>query len=85
MTTQYRKTPDAPATHLEAVTPSDSTTYDPPLRALFVGGAGNLAVIAEDDAAAVTMTGVPAGSLVPVMVKKVMSTSTTATNIVGLR
>jgi hypothetical protein len=74
-----------PARKLVAVTKSDVTTYDPPLRALWVGGAGNVAVIAADDADAVTITEVAAGTLLPIACSKVMSTNTTATLIIGLR
>ena len=84
MTSQYNKTPDAPATSLRASTPSDSTTYDPPLRGLYVGVAGNRAVIGEDDTAAVTIPNALVGYHA-LMVKKVMSTNTTASSIVGLR
>jgi len=50
---------------------------------LFIGGAGNLRVLTAggDD---VTFTGVLAGSFLPVQVKRVFATGTTATNIVAL-
>jgi hypothetical protein len=65
-----------------AVTPSDtvSNEYD----ALFVGGAGNVAVILRDDTAAVTFLSIGNGEYMPMSVKKVMSTNTSATNIIGL-
>lgn len=68
----------------EPVTASDSTVLET-TRAIWVGGAGDLAVIFEDDTTAVTLSGVPAGTLLPFSVKKVMSTNTTATNIVAIR
>jgi hypothetical protein len=71
-----------PATRLFAITPSDSTVVN--VRALWVGGAGNIALIARDDTAAQTLSGVPAGTLLPVSCSKVMATNTTATLIVGL-
>jgi len=71
-----------PATKLFAITPSDSTVVN--CRAIWVGGAGNVAVIARDDTVAQTLPGVPAGTLLPVSVSKVMSTNTTATLIIGL-
>ena len=74
---------DDPADRLVAVTPSDATDLTG-ARALFVGGAGNLALMAVGDTAAVTLTGVLAGSIIPVRVSRVMSTNTTATNIVAL-
>lgn len=65
-----------------AITKSDSAAnvYD----AVYVGGAGNIAVILENDSAAVTITGVLAGTLLPIRTSKVMSTNTTATAMVGL-
>lgn len=71
------------ARNLTAITKSDSTVLIS-LRALWVGGAGDVAVIAVGDTVAVTITAVPAGTLLPIAVSKVMSTNTTATNIVGL-
>ncbi len=65
-----------------AVTASDSTDLGR-VRALWVGGAGNLAVQFVDTATTVTITGVPAGTLLPIQVNKVMA-ATTATSIVAL-
>jgi len=71
----------SPATHLAAVTPSDSTVVR--CKALYVGGAGDLALQARDDSTTVTLVGVTAGSVIPVSCNKVMA-ATTATNIVAL-
>lgn len=70
-----------PAYKLTAVTPSDTTVLTG-VRALWVGGAGNVSVIACNDTAAVTLT-VPAGTLLPIFAIKVMA-ATTATNIVAM-
>jgi hypothetical protein len=43
-----------------------------------------VAVTASRDSAAVTLSGVPAGTMLPVSCSKVMSTNTTATLIVAL-
>ena len=76
---------DGPATKLTSITKSDATDLTTlKIRALWIGGAGDVAVIAFGDTAAVTIAGVLAGTLLPVAVVKVMSTNTTATNIVGL-
>ena len=50
---------------------------------LYVGGAGNVRVltVGGDD---VTFVGLSAGQFIPVQVKRVYATSTTATNIVAL-
>lgn len=64
-----------------AVTPND-TTVIPTTRALYIGVTGDVAVTMADGVAA-TFKAVPVGVL-PVQVKIVASTSTTATNIVAL-
>ena len=66
-----------------AVTASDATVV-PQTRGIWVGGAGNLAVIFAGDSAAVTLVGVAAGTMLPIQVTKVMATNTTATSIVEL-
>ena len=67
-----------------AVTPSDSTIL-PTTRALYIGTTGNVAVVMADDENTITFSSVPAGFILPVQVIKVMSTNTTASNIVALR
>jgi len=67
-----------------AVTPSDATVYAPPLDALYVGGAGNLALVGVDGAS-FTLNGALAGAIYNVQATQVKSTGTTATNIVPLR
>lgn len=71
----------AVATKLRTVTPSDSTIVA--CQALYVGVTGNVAIVAEGDTAAVTLSNVPVGIL-PIACSKVMSTNTTATSIVAL-
>lgn len=65
-----------------AVTKSDSTALD--FQAIWVGGAGDVAVSSSDATAAVTFVGVAAGSILPVKGKRIMSTNTTATSMVWL-
>lgn len=68
-----------PATLAAAVTPSDSTALTS--RAVWVGGAGDLSVRLSGAASTtVVFTAVPAGSLLPISVVRVMA-ATTATNI----
>ena len=73
----------APAHGAQAVTASDSTVL-PGTRALWVGGAGNVAVKMSGNEATVTFVGVAAGTILPIQVTKVMATNTTATSIVAL-
>lgn len=75
----------APGSKLRAVTPSDSTNFaDGLCRALYIGGSGNIAILAEDDTSAVTLSNVGAGQIIPVRAKRVNFTNTTATLIVAI-
>lgn len=71
----------APARQAVSVTPSNSTEAH--YRALYIGTTGNLAVIPAAGGSAVTFTNVPVGWF-PVSVRKVMSTGTTASGIIGV-
>lgn len=51
---------------------------------VYVGGAGNVSVICAADSSAVTFIAPPVGSVLPVLVTRVMTTNTTATNLVGM-
>lgn len=74
-----------PSSYAVAITTSDATTYDPPLRALYVGGAGNVALTTRGGQT-VTLTAPPVGTLIDwVLITKVMATNTTATLLVGFR
>lgn len=74
-----------PTGKVRSVTPHNSNNLaDGACRALWVGGAGNVVVLAEEDASAVTWVGVPAGTILPVRALRVQSTNTTATNILAL-
>lgn len=73
----------APGETAAAITPHD--TNDIRVARVWVGGAGNVVCIPAGQTTSVTITGVPAGSYLPVVVKRVLSTSTTATNLVAIR
>lgn len=70
----------ASAVGAAAVTPSDSTPLD--FRALWVGGAGNVAVTTRNGED-VTFSAVPAGSVLPIQGTRVRA-ATTATLILAL-
>lgn len=74
--------PSDPARDASNVTPSDTTVLGG-VRGLFVGGAGNVNLETEGGTTLV-FTGVVAGSILPIRAIRVLSTSTTATNIVAL-
>lgn len=74
-----------PATQLVAITKNDATDLTTlKIKGIWVGGTGDVAVMGLNDAAAITLSAVPAGTLLPVMPKRVMATGTTATLLVGL-
>lgn len=64
-----------------AITPSDTAGNS--YRAIYVGGAGNVAVVTAGGDT-VTFTAPPVGSIIPVETKQVLTTGTTATLLVGM-
>ena len=52
---------------------------------LFVGGAGNIAVVPAGSDQVVKLENIPDSSFIPLQVKRVNSTDTTATKIIALR
>jgi hypothetical protein len=73
----------APPEQGVAVVPDDSADLVAVTRALYVGGAGDLAVRMADGTPLV-FGAVPAGTLLPLRVRQVLATGTTASRIVGL-
>lgn len=73
--------PEGPIQHALAVTPSDGTDLPHVTRALYVGGAGDVAAVLKDGTS-VTFVGMGAGWH-PVRVARVLATGTTASDIVG--
>jgi hypothetical protein len=81
---QQPETEWSPATSSVSVTPSDDNELAYLTRGLYVGVGGNVALKLRDDSAAVVFVGVAEGTILPLQVKQVMATDTTATNIVAL-
>lgn len=73
----------APARIWRAITPHDSTNLAGGCRAIYVGGAGNIALVDIEDNVE-TFVGVLAGQILPCSPKRVNATNTTATSLVGL-
>ena len=67
-----------------AVAPDDATPLAAVSRAIYVGTGGDLVVVLADDADPVTLAAVPSGMLLPVRVRKVLATGTTADGLVAL-
>ena len=72
-----------PGANYFAITPHNSTNFAVVTRGIYVGGDGNVVAIDQDDTA-VTFVGCVAGTVLPIRAKRVNSTSTTATNLVGI-
>jgi len=71
-----------PTSKAVAITPSDSTDLNG-VKAIYVGGAGNLAVrMTRDSGTTITMIAVTVGAVYDLRVTRVMA-ATTATNLVG--
>lgn len=68
-----------------AVTPHDVTEVAGPTRALWIGGAGHLTVVMKDDTTPVLIENIAQGTLLPISVKLVMASGTTASKIIALR
>lgn len=80
----YSRRPAGPYERAVAVSPNDSTDLTDVASALYIGGSGNVKVdTVQGDT--VTITGALVGTILPLRVRRVWSTGTTATNIVALR
>lgn len=74
---------EAPASHGFAITPSDSDALTEVTRALYVGGAGAVAIVLASGAS-VTLSGIAGGTILPLRIGQIRATGTTATSLVGL-
>jgi hypothetical protein len=72
---------DGPISYAAAVTPSDSTDLATASRALYVGTAGNLAIVTVGGS---TVTLVGASGWMPVRAARVLAAGTTASDIVAV-
>ena len=76
-----------PASKSKNVTPSDSTNFDFVTKGLYVGSAGNISVemVHSGNSTKTTVfTGVLGGTILPIQITRVNSTSTTASSMVAL-
>jgi hypothetical protein len=77
----------APGQRASAVTPHDTNpTVTGDTVGIYVGGAGNVAVLMAGDATdtPVVFVAPPVGYILPIAVKRVRATGTTATNLVAV-
>lgn len=77
---------DSPGIRDFDITPSDEDDLAEYTRAIYVGSGGDVNLVLQGNrgAAARLYTNVPDGTLLPLRVRRVMSTSTTASEIVGI-
>lgn len=80
---EYALSLEAPAVTGFAVTPNDATDLPDVTRAIYVGSSGNIAAILSSGAELI-FTGVAGGTVLPVRLRRIKSTGTTATAILGL-
>lgn len=78
----FSKSADSCASIAFPITPADSILTTK-ARALYIGTGGNVTVLTSNGSS-VTFSNVVAGTILPVSVKQVSSTGTTASNIIGL-
>ena len=72
-----------PGTRLVAITPSDADDLSENVRGLYVGTGGDIK-LQDWDGTTVTLVGIFAGTLLPIGAKRIYSTDTTASDIVGI-
>lgn len=73
----------APGVGAFAITPSDSVDFTKVPRAIYVGVTGNVVMVNMDNTT-VTWVGCPAGLIIPCVARRINSTSTTASSLVGI-
>lgn len=76
-------TSSGPARDYYAITPADAD-LPTPVRGIYVGGSGNIALRSYGSTTTVTLTGVVVGTVLQIEAAQVRSTGTTATNLIGL-
>jgi hypothetical protein len=82
-----RQTLEGPSALFQAVVPSDTTNLARPTRYLYVAAGGDVAVHAANDDATPTVVvfrGVLDGTVLPICVRRVLDTGTTAAELVAL-
>lgn len=80
----YVSSTGSPARRGFAITPHDTDELPFVTRGIYVGNAGDVTVVLVQESGPVTFENVAAGSMLPVFVKQVLSTGTTATSLIGL-
>jgi hypothetical protein len=79
---RYHDTVYSSARRWTAITPHDSNNLSELPKGIYVGGAGDVVAVGDDDATATFAAS--AGAVLPIRPKRINSTGTTATAIVAL-
>lgn len=79
----YALSLESPAITGFAITPSDATDLADVPRAVYVGGSGTIAAVFPSGAE-VVFSGVVGGTVLPVRLRRIKATGTTATALLGL-
>lgn len=79
----YKNASD-PANGAAVITPSNTTDLTVYARGIYVGVGGHITVDMTDSGTNIQFLSVPQGTILPIQVKRVYSTGTTATNLVAL-
>lgn len=66
-----------------AITPHDTTNFTTRARAVYVGVSGDITAVFADGAA-VLFKSVPQGSVLPIEIRRINATGTTASSLVGI-
>ena len=74
----------SPAEDCFVIVPGDGVELTQATKAIFIGVAGDVALIPLRGGAAITFRNLPSGSILDVRARAVMATGTTATDLVGL-
>ena len=77
-----------PFNRFTTISPDDSADIPTPdsqrMIGIYVGGAGDLSVTTFDNVSQVVFSAVPAGTILPITVRRVNAAATTATNLLAL-
>ena len=73
----------APANGLKAIVPSDTVDLEVYPRGIYVGVGGDIAAVTARDEV-VLLVGVPTGTILPIRLKRINATNTTAASLVAL-
>jgi len=74
----------SPASKFVVLVPDDNVDLTPTnIRGVWVGIGGDLAIVGLNDVTPITLQGIPTGALLPIMVKKILATGTSAAGLVG--